>query len=373
MFAAAYSPKLKKLMIGALLVCAQLTNAVATEPIRLVVGYQPYDTISYSAVVIRALELWKKYLPPGSEVVFQEAMQGTIIVNRMQSGNEQIGYLGDMPAAVASSQRDIAPIKLVANIGFSQGQRCGIVMVRADAPKFNSPQEAMAWLDGKTIATPRGSCADRFLRTLVSRQIVKPAAIQNYSLEVIATKFLEHDIDGAVLWESTASRIGDLVGDGRARLVATGYSFDMQDAGALAMREDFMRDHPAIAEGWLKAELEAQRYVLDPRNWTKVAQFVHQQTIGVTPRMAWFSLYGAIPHKFGGSAIRDEKPFVFDTAVRAFFERTYGHLHRAGLIDVDHPPPGAIDDTVARKVAADAGVTLPLGMVRARSLSAAPK
>ena len=38
----------------------------AAEPVKLTVGYQPYDTISYSAVVIRALELWKKYLPPGS-------------------------------------------------------------------------------------------------------------------------------------------------------------------------------------------------------------------------------------------------------------------------------------------------------------------
>ena len=37
-------------------------RAIAAEPVKLTVGYQPYDTISYSAVVIRALELWKKYL-----------------------------------------------------------------------------------------------------------------------------------------------------------------------------------------------------------------------------------------------------------------------------------------------------------------------
>ncbi|MDQ3196155.1 MAG: hypothetical protein M3Q32_07240, partial [Pseudomonadota bacterium] len=50
---------------------AIVQTAIAAEPVKLTVGYQPYDTISYSAAVIRALELWKKYLPPGesAEVV----------------------------------------------------------------------------------------------------------------------------------------------------------------------------------------------------------------------------------------------------------------------------------------------------------------
>ena len=73
-------------------------GAAAADPVKLVVGYQPYDTISYSAVVIRALDLWKKHLPQGSEVEFQTALQGSIIVNNMLANKQQIGYLGDMPA-----------------------------------------------------------------------------------------------------------------------------------------------------------------------------------------------------------------------------------------------------------------------------------
>ena len=60
----------------------------AAEAVKLVVGYQPYDTISYSAVVIRATGLWKKYLPPGSEVEFQNALQGSIIVNQMLANKQ---------------------------------------------------------------------------------------------------------------------------------------------------------------------------------------------------------------------------------------------------------------------------------------------
>ena len=84
--------------------------ALAADPVKLVVGYQPYDTISYSAVVIRALGLWKKHLPPGSEVEFQNALQGSIIVNQMLANKQQIGYLGDMPAVVATTKRNVAPI-----------------------------------------------------------------------------------------------------------------------------------------------------------------------------------------------------------------------------------------------------------------------
>ncbi len=357
----------------ALLTLLVACRAFAAEPVKLTIGYQPYDTISYSAVVIRALELWKKYLPPGSEVEFQAALQGSIIVNQMLANKQQIGYLGDMPAVVATTKRSVAPIDLVANTGMSQGQRCNVVMVRADAPKFKSPDEAIKWLDGKVVATPQGSCAHRFLGLMIEKTKIKPAQILNQSIEVIATNLRTGKVDGAVLWEPSVSRIGDIVGEGVGRIVATGYTFGISDAGAIAMREDFMKQRPDIVEAWLKTELEAQRYVLDPKNWVKVAEFVKGQTTGITVPMAWFSLYGAIPAAAGGSPMRDEKPFVFDDRVKKLLNETYVYLHETKAIDVDKPAPGALDDSIARKVAKDAKATLPLGTIKAQDLSQAPK
>ena len=363
-----------KLKAGLILLAALAAGtAAAAEPVKLVVGYQPYDTISYSAVVIRALELWKKHLPPGSEVEFQNALQGSIIVNQMLANKQQIGYLGDMPAVVATTKRSVAPIDLVANTGLSPGQRCNVIMVRADAPKFGSPQEAVRWLDGKTLATPQGSCAHRFLGLVIETTKIKPAAILNQSIEVIATNLRAGKIDAAVLWEPSVSRIGDIVGEGFARIVATGHTFGISDAGAVAMREDFIKARPDIVEAWLRTELEAQQYVLDPKNWTKVAEFVKSQTAGITVPMAWFSIYGAIPAAAGGSPIRDEKPFVFDQRVHKLLAETYVYLHQAKVIDVDKPAPGALDDSFARKVAQAAGVTLPLGIIKAQDLSKLPK
>ena len=49
------------------------------------------------------------------------------------------------------------------------------------------------------------------------------------------------------------------------------------------------------------------------------------------------------------------------------------YLHQAKVIDVDQPAPGALDDSFARKVAQAAGVTLPLGIIKAQDLSKLPK
>ena len=347
------------------------TQAQAAE--KLVVGYQPYDTISYSAAVIRDKELWKKYLPEGTEVEFEAALQGSVIVNAMVADKQSIGYLGDMPAVVCTTKTNIAPIKLVASLGLSAGQRCNVIMVRPDAPKFKSPEEAVKWLDGKTVATPKGSCAERFLRTVMEKEGIKPSEILNQSLEVIATNFRVKKIDAAVLWEPTVSRIGDIAGEGVARVVATGYNYNTPDAGFVAMRADFVEKHPDLAIGWLKAELEAQRFIMDPANWEEVGTIVSKQATGLTPLMCWFSLYGAIPSECGGAPERDTKPFIFTDDVHKLLDDTYTFLHTTKVINVDKAPEGAIDDSMARKVAEEMGVTTPMGAIIPKNICDGPK
>jgi NitT/TauT family transport system substrate-binding protein len=41
------------------------------EPVKLVVGYQPYYTESWSGVIMRSKKFYEKYLPKGSTVEFQ--------------------------------------------------------------------------------------------------------------------------------------------------------------------------------------------------------------------------------------------------------------------------------------------------------------
>ena len=66
---------------------------------------------------------------------------------------------------------------------------------------------------------------------------------------------------------SHPSRIASDVGEGVARIAADGRACDNPDLGILVMRKDFLEKHPDVAKGYLRAELEAQRYLLDPTNW----------------------------------------------------------------------------------------------------------
>jgi NitT/TauT family transport system substrate-binding protein len=260
---------------------ADLDYGKVGTPINLVVGYQPYYTESWSGVVMRGKELWKKYLPAGSTVEFQVGLQGAIIVNAMLAGKQHIGYMGDMPAIVSTTKQDVADIRLVAMLGLAHDQ-CDVLLVRNDAPQFKNPKEAIAWLKDKQVAVPKGSCADRFGQAVFKQEKVEPAAYLNQNIEVITSGFRAGKIDAAVIWEPTASR---LVEEGLARRVASGTSVNESDAAMLGMRYDLIKQRPDVVKAWLQAELEAQLYAADPKNATEVAKMAVAQTTGFTDKV----------------------------------------------------------------------------------------
>ena len=197
------------------------------EPIELVVGYQPYYTESWSGVIMRDKKFYEKYLPKGSNVSFQVGLQGAIIVNGMLAGKVDIGYVGDMPGIVSTSHPDVRDIRIVSVLGLGYDQ-CNVFLVRTDAPAFNSSDEALKWLDGKTVAVPKGSCTDRFAQAVFKAKNLKPSEYLNQSIEVITSGFRAKKLDAAVIWEPTASR---LVQEGLARRVASGASVNERDGG----------------------------------------------------------------------------------------------------------------------------------------------
>ncbi len=255
---------------------AKLDYGKPGDPVHLVVGYQPYYSESWSGAVMNGLALWKKYLPAGSTVEFSIGLQGSIVVNAMLAGKQHIGYLGDMPAIVAATKREVADLRIIANVGLGHDQ-CNVFFVRNDAPQFSSPTDAVAWLKGKSVAAPNGSCGDRFARAVFEKDHVTPGSYLTQSLEVITSGFRAGKLDGAVIWEPTASR---LVGEGLARRVATGNDFDEPDGAFLDMRADLIDERPDVVKGWLEAELDAEQFIADPKNADQVVKLLKAQTTG---------------------------------------------------------------------------------------------
>ena len=116
------------------------------SPINLVVGYQPYYTESWSGVIMRDKKFYQSHLPAGSQIDFQIGLQGAIIVNGMLAGKVDIGYVGDMPGIVSTSHSEVRDIRIVSVLGLGYDQ-CNAFLVRNDAPQFQSPDEAIKWLN----------------------------------------------------------------------------------------------------------------------------------------------------------------------------------------------------------------------------------
>jgi NitT/TauT family transport system substrate-binding protein len=320
-------------------------------PVNLVVGYQPYYAESWSGLILREKKFYEKYLPEGSNVSFQVGLQGSVLVSQLLAGKQDIGYMGDMPAIVGASKRPQRDLRIVGTLGLASDQ-CAVFLVRNDAPQFADQKEAIAWMDGKVVSTPQGSCTDRIAQATFEQEGVQPKEYLNQALDVIASGFESGKIDAAIVWEPTASR---LVNAGVARRVGSGSLLDTLDAGFLVMAKDLLAERPDVAEAWMKAELDAQRFLADPANADEIARIAQEQTQGFQAQDMWDALYKDWPADKGGSEddVRIRLPFIVPDDARTHITEAAAFLSQIKALGSPELPPGVVDDTVAREVLGD--------------------
>jgi NitT/TauT family transport system substrate-binding protein len=348
---------------------ADLSFGKPGDPVDLVVGYQPYYTEAWSGIVMRGKKFYEKYLPKGSKVEFQIGLQGAIIVNNMLAGKQHIGYLGDMPAIVATTKVETADVRILATLGLSTDQ-CNIFLVRNDAPKFVDYKDALKWIDGKQVAVPKGSCSDRFAQATFKKQGVNPKDYLNQNLEVITSNFRAGKIDAAVIWEPPASR---LVQEGLARRVASGVNLKEGDGGFLAARADLIKQRPDIIKAWLNAELDAQLFLADEKNAAEVVKLAKEQTTGFSDKALWYALYGTYGPEAGGSTTRLVLPFAITEDARRLIETSAAFLHSIKSINVEKLRPEAVQPELADQVLKERKLKSPIGDVVALPATQAPK
>lgn len=335
--------------------------APAAEPVDVTYGYHPYWTGGWNGVIIKETELWREHLPAGSEVTFEAHLTGPPMVNALLSGKMQIGTMGDMPSFVATARREIDDVRLVSVPMLSEGQNCNKILVRADAPAFGSVDEAMAWLDGKPFAVHRGTCANRFVEAIVEKGAFRPSRVNNVSIEVIASSFEAGRLDAAAMWEPHAARA---VTQGHARYVATGAPWGEKDANFTLMRQQFIEAHPEAAAGWLAAEIEAVRFMIErPDETVAILEEALTDYDAATIRRA---LYTRNDAAIGGAAINYVGQFTFDEEVRALMAEGYAFLHRIDVLESGDVPADAVNEAPLRAALEALGVEAPVGVVRGR-------
>jgi NitT/TauT family transport system substrate-binding protein len=328
--------------------------------IDLVVGYQPYYTESWSGVIMRNKKFYEKYLPQGSKVDFQVGLQGAIIVNGMLAGKVDLGYVGDMPGIVSTSHADVRDIRIVSVLGLGFDQ-CNAFLVRTDAPQFQSSDEAIKWLNGKTVAVPKGSCTDRFAQAVFKRFKIAPSEYLNQSIEVITSGFRAKKLDAAVMWEPTTSR---LVLDKLARKVATGASVNENDGGFMVMPKALIEQRPDVVNAWLEAELDSQLYFADPNNAMSVSAMALEQTTGFPQKTLWYSAYGTYPAAEGGTTSRIVLTYGFTPEAKDLIAKAAKFLLEIKSIKADIRPE-AVMPSFTEQILKKRNLKSPIGEVKA--------
>jgi len=358
------SKKRNTLIYGILAaVIATVSSARAADygavgsPMHLTIGHPCCYAASWSAYIVHDKEFWKKYLPEGSTVDFDIGLAGPPVVNNLLAGKVQIGYLGDIPAIAAVTKEKMADVRLVAATALSYDQ-CGILLERMDAPQATDPKKAVQWLDGKQFAVPRGSCGDRFAKVILKKENANPESYLNQTIEVISTSFRAGKIDGAVVWEPVASH---LVNEKLAKRVASGVTYNIQDGAFIAMRGDLIDARPDVAEAWLKAELDAQLFMADPKNADEVVAIIGKYVSQFSKKDLKDAIYGRYSTEEGGSDVRMVQPFTFTPEVRKLLSDATEFLYEAKGVNSPTLNDRVIDAKFADKVLSERKLTAPIG------------
>lgn len=366
------SPRIKRvasLFAAVALAAAMLTGLAqpvqAAEPVEITYGYHPYWTGGWTGVVIKQMGLWKKYLPKGSKVNFEAHLTGPPMVNALLADKMQVGTMGDMPSLVATTKKKQGDIRLVSVPMISNGQNCNLLVVRKDAPQFKSPEEALKWMNGKLVAVHRGTCANRFLESVIKQFGVKPKKLQYMTVEVIASAFEAGKLDAAAMWEPHARKV---VEKGFARYAATGSPYGELDANFTLMRQDFIEKHPEAAKGWMKAEIEALKIMRDDP--MAVANMVMKETQGYTPEILWKAMYERHPDAAGGDDVVYVGEMVFSEPVLKLMKKGYEFLHSIKVIKSGDIPADAINEGPVKAAMAEMKVTAPVVVIEGLPASA---
>ncbi|ONM48489.1 ABC transporter substrate-binding protein [Nocardia donostiensis] len=172
---------------------------------------------------------------------------------------------------------------------------------------------------------------------------------------MITSNFESRKIDGAIVWEPTASK---LVNAGSAKRVASGAFADQFDGGFMLMDEEFLDTRPDAAKGWLRAELDAQRFLAAAANADEIVRLAQEQTEGFSDQDLRDSLYREWPTAQGGSpgGVRLRLPFVPTGDSAALVDTAAEFLYRIKSIPAPDLPEGAVDPEPATTALDEAGI-----------------
>lgn len=238
-------------LLAVLTGCAQngSNDAASAAPGKTIVkyGYQPGHA---QAIIAQEKGFYTKYLGEDVQVELNKFQSGPSLISAITAGQLDFGQAGDQPVIQAKANN--VDLKIIGKFLFSD--KVNGLIVRPDANI-----KTIADLKGKKVGVTIGSTGQQLLYIYLKSAGLKPSDIQQVNLQPgdIVSSITFRNIDAAVTWEpyltltqqqGTTTQLAD----------GTGYK---REIDVIFGRNAYLKEHPEIAEGILKAQYDAGQWI----------------------------------------------------------------------------------------------------------------
>jgi sulfonate transport system substrate-binding protein len=273
--------------------------------VKLRIGAQPYPLYSDVYVAKEEGYLNQELAKEKATASWDSFKSGPLVNEAVAGGNEDAGFMADLPAIIAKSTGQ--KISIVSNLAY--GEKALAVLV----PK-NSTIHSVADLKGKKVGYAVGSYAEHLLALLLDKQGLGLSDVQSVNLsaddQVVALQ--SNSVDAIVIWEQYITK---LKSEGAARVLADGTGIKRGNM-VTYFTDDFASKHPAVVRAYIRAvQRGADLIASDP---DKAANAVAKD-FGVSPaelKEIWKNL--TFTTKLGPAdtkAITDVKDFAYKNGI----------------------------------------------------------
>ncbi|WP_157245106.1 ABC transporter substrate-binding protein [Nonomuraea typhae] len=266
---------MRKLLAAALLLAVSGcslsgTAGSGTAKAKLVIGYQSKTINTVTAgTLLRSLGYLEKRLGGRYAVEWQDHDTGAPITAKMVAGKIDIGSMGDYPLLINAARAKNT--ELVSITGYNL--RGGLNMVLVPP---GSTARTLADLKGTKISASAGSAGHGTLVQALEKAGLDPSAdveVVNHQPQVGASQLESGGVQGYaqfVAWP------GLLVFQGKGRLLYDGSALGVPTFHGVVVRGPYAKDHPDVVDAFLKAQLEATRFLHEQP--LKAAELVAKET-----------------------------------------------------------------------------------------------
>lgn len=231
--------------------CSSKSQENTAAPGQIVVkyGYQPGHA---QTIIANEKGFYTKELGDKIDIQLVKFQSGPSLITALTAGKLDFGQVGDQPAIQAKANN--VDLKIIGKFLFSD--KVNGLIVRKD-----SDITSIADLKGKKVGVTVGSTGQQLLYIYLESAGLKPSDIKQINLQPgdIVSSITFRNIDAAVTWEPYITLTSS---QGTTTQIADGTNYKTE-IDVIIGRNEYLQKHPDIAQGILKAQDEAGKWITE--------------------------------------------------------------------------------------------------------------